>query len=52
MIEYKLKQDVAKKFSDIELRNGVESFLVYSRCLLKCFKEEESKRSKKWLINI
>ena len=32
MIEYKLKQEAARKFSDIELRNAVEAFVVLARC--------------------
>lgn len=47
LIEYKLKQDVARQFSDIEARNAVESFIVYSRCLLKNYEKEEEKQKAK-----
>ena len=53
LVEYKLKQKVSRKFSDIELRNAVESFLVLSRVMLKDYKTKEltDLRAKKgWLM--
>lgn len=53
MIEYKLRQEAARKFSDIELRNAVEAFVVLARCDQMTYDKlelEERKEKKAWLI--
>ena len=55
LIEYKLKQEIARKFSDIEIRNAVEAFIVLSRCDLKNYKNKEEndlRKKKSWLYKI